>query len=560
MAVSDGEPVSEPFNHDFANLAETPIDLVALELELGFYESDDRDYLLDGFRNGFSLHYVGPHIAMEAKNLKSALELPLIVQNKINKEILAGRVAGPFKERPIDSLRVSPIGLVPKKTPGEYRLIHHLSYPQGFSVNDFIDPHICSVQYTSFDEAVFLLQDLGPNCKLFKMDLKNAFRLLPVNKKDFELLGFKFNGKYYIEKALPFGCSISCKTFEKFATFLEFAVKRRMNFDARLLHYLDDYLGGHKSYSGCRQLMQVFRSCLQDLSVPVAEEKTEGPTKVLCFLGLELDSAKMVIRIPGDKLAEVIEKIEMVLTKEKVSLLKMQSLIGSLNFCCRAIVPGRPFCRRLINSICGLTQPHHHLRVNKSIRADLEMWLQFFRAHNGISAFHDRFWVSNEDVEFFTDSAAGPDLGFGIYFQGSWAYAAWPESWRKKGLTDNITVLELFPILVSLHLWGRNLQNKKIKFNCDNMAVVQILNTMTSKSEQVMCLLRHLTMLCLELNIVVRSSHIEGACNNICDCLSRQQLTLFRELAPEADADPTPIPEYLWNVFEEEPRHCCRPV
>ncbi|MEW8547291.1 MAG: reverse transcriptase domain-containing protein [Candidatus Thiodiazotropha sp.] len=541
-------------------MAETPIDLVALEFELGFYNCEDREYLLDGFQNGFSLHYEGPRVASEAKNLKSALEFPRIVQDKINKEILAGRVAGPFQECPISSLRISPIGLVPKKTPGEYRLIHHLSYPHGFSVNDFIDPQICSVQYTSFDEAVFLMQDLGSNCKLFKMDLKNAFRLLPVNRNDFELLGFKFNGKYYVEKSLPFGCSISCRTFERFATFLEFAVKRRIDSDARLLHYLDDYLGGHKSYAGCQELMLTFQACLHELSVPLAEEKTEGPTEVLCFLGLELDSVNMVVRIPGEKLLEVVQKIEMVLVKEKVTLKKMQSLIGSLNFCCRAIIPGRPFCRRLINSICGLTKPHHHLRVNKSIRADLKMWLQFFKSHNGISAFHDRFWVSNEDVELFTDSAAGSDLGFGIYFRGRWASGIWPESWRKKGLTDNITVLELFPILVSLHLWGQSLLNKKIKFNCDNMAVVQIINSMTSKSEHVMCLLRHLTMKCLELNIVVRSSHIEGARNNICDSLSRQLFHQFRQLAPDADPEPTPIPGYLWNVFEEEPGLCCSPV
>ena len=134
-----------------------------------------------------------------------------------------------------------------------------------------------------------------------------------------------------------------------------------MDSDARHLHYLDDYLGGHKSYLGCRELMLTFRSCLQELSVPLAEEKTEGPAEVLCFLGLEPDSLNVVVRIPRVKVVEVIEKIEMVLAKEKQSLKKMQSLIGSLNFCCRAIIPGRPFCRQLINSVCGLTKPHHHL-------------------------------------------------------------------------------------------------------------------------------------------------------------------------------------------------------
>ena len=90
--------------------------------------------------------------------------------------------------------------------------------------------------------------------------------VMSVSRKDFELLGFKFNGKYYIEKALPFGCSISCRTFKRFATFLDFAVTRRTDSEARLLDYLDDYLGGHKSYLGCRELMLTFRSCLQEMS------------------------------------------------------------------------------------------------------------------------------------------------------------------------------------------------------------------------------------------------------------------------------------------------------
>ena len=548
-----------PSNLDLLNLASTPINLVALERELAFYDSVDRDCILDGFRNGFSLQYSGPYVATDTKNLKSAYELPNIVQEKIDKEVIEGRVAGPFPERPFDNLRISPIGLVPKKTSGEYRLIHHLSYPRGFSVNDFIDPQLASVQYTSFDEAIFMLQDLGQNCKLFKMDLKNAFRLLRVRKAEYPLLGFKFREQFYIDKAVPFGCSISCKKNEQFATFLEFAVKRRMD-SGQLIHYLDDFLGGDKSYQSCETIMQIFRGCMYELGVPLAEEKTEGPTEVLCFLGLELDSVDMVVRIPMDKIVELIGKIDMVLHKEKVTLKQMQSLIGSLNFCCRAIVPGRPFCRRLINATCGLTQPFHHLRITKPIRLDLQMWLHFFRNHNGVSAFHDRYWVTNEDVQLFSDSAAGPNLGFGIYFQGKWSHGVWPNTWREMGITDDITVLELFPILVAIHLWGDSLRNKKIQFVCDNMSVTHIINTMTSRSERIMCLVRNLTVKCLELNIVLRSTHIVGAQNCICDALSRQDLTKFRQLAPEADRDPARVPDYLWTVFDQEPHSCLGPV
>lgn len=299
----------------------------------------------------------------------------------------------------------------------------------------------------------------------------------------------------------------------------------------------------------CLSALKEFVNFAKYLGVPLAEEKTEGPCEVLTFLGLEIDSVLMEVRIPHDKLNEVVEKIEtMLYQKTKTTLRDMQSLIGSLNFCCRAIIPGRPFCRRLIDAICGLTKPHHHLRITKSIKADLSMWLKFFKDFNGISVFHDRFWLTTEDLNLYTDSAGGLHLGFGIYFQGHWSYGAWPESWHKTGITKDITAIELFPILVSMHIWDKQFENKKILFNCDNMAVVHIINKMTSKSENVMCILRLLTLKCLHNNTIVKAAHVQGSKNEICDSLSRFQFNRFRELAPEADLEPCLVPSHLWHV------------
>ena len=64
---------------------------------------------------------------------------PLTVDLKISKELEAGRLAGPFAEPPFTQLGIPPLGVVPKKVPGEFRLFHHLSYPKGSSINDGID-------------------------------------------------------------------------------------------------------------------------------------------------------------------------------------------------------------------------------------------------------------------------------------------------------------------------------------------------------------------------------------------------------------------------------------
>ena len=542
-------------NLDIVSLAKSPVNIEALEHFSVNYDKTECTFLIKGFSSGFPIQYNGPRLPRDSKNLRSVSLNPDIIRKQLKKEVEAGRVAGPFAQRPFQNLIVSPIGLVPKKNPGEYRMIHHLSYPEGESINDYIDPASCSVQYTSFDEAVKLVQILGRNCKLFKSDIKSAYRLIPIRPEDFELLGFKFNENFYFDKALPFGASISCITFERFARFLEFCVKSRLNTE-NLIHYLDDFLGGGKTTDSCAKALETFKNTMSELGVPVAVEKTEGPSEVLVFLGLELDSNEMVVRIPQEKIQEVLEKTRVVLSTSKTTLRKMQSLIGSLNFCCRAIIIGRPFTRRLINSICGISQPFHHIRIKKDIRLDLDMWQVFLKNFNGISVFHDRFWVTNEDVQLFSDSAGGQGLGFGAYYKGHWCQDSWPNSWHNLEITSDITTLELFPILVALFVWGHELRNKKLKINCDNIAVVHILNKLTSKSERVMCLVRALTLRCLSLNILLKATHVPGCNNNICDALSRFQLVRFRELAPDADLVSTPVPDYLWNIFNLELDSC----
>lgn len=133
-------------------------------------------------------------------------------------EVNAGGIAGPFSYRPISNLRVSPIGLVPKKT-GGIRLITNLSSPINGSVNDFIDTSYTSVQYSSFDRAVVMIKKLGFKAQCSKMDVKSAFRLLPMYQGEFDLLGFKIGNWYFIDKCLPMGCSVSCSHFERFLLF-----------------------------------------------------------------------------------------------------------------------------------------------------------------------------------------------------------------------------------------------------------------------------------------------------------------------------------------------------
>jgi hypothetical protein len=167
------------------------------------------------------------------------MQSPLAAKEKIENEIQNGRIAGPFSKRPIWNLICSPVGIVPKTT-SSYRLITHLSYPPSNSVDDFTDKNFSTVQFSSFDKALSIVKKLDKNALIAKMDIKSAFRLLTVYPGDFNLLGFKIDSDYFIDKCMPMGCSISCSTFENISTCLHWLKTKESNSE-NLDHYLDDF-------------------------------------------------------------------------------------------------------------------------------------------------------------------------------------------------------------------------------------------------------------------------------------------------------------------------------
>ena len=190
----------------------TPVNPERLKHLLAGYEPTIADFLFHGFKNGFPIHFEGIHFSSDANNLTSATENPSVVDAKIAKELEARRLAGPFHNPPLTPFRISPLGVVPKKNFGEFRLIHHLSFPKGSSVNDGIPLEHSRVCYATIGDAINHIKAVGTGAYLAKTDIKSAFRILHINPIDYGLPGMKWKNKYYYDRCMPMGCSSSCKT------------------------------------------------------------------------------------------------------------------------------------------------------------------------------------------------------------------------------------------------------------------------------------------------------------------------------------------------------------
>ena len=91
--------------------------------------------------------------------------------------------------------------------------------------------------------------------------------------------------------------------------------------------------------------------------------------------------------------------------------------------------------------------------------------------------------------------------------------------------------------------WPSVLRNKCITFNCDNLAIVHVINSKTSKESSVMFLLCKLVLCCLSNNILFKAYHVPRVHNLIPDKLSRSHVQEARQLAPWLDPTPTLLPE-----------------
>ena len=124
-------------------------------------------------------------------------------------------------------------------------------------------------------------------------------------------------------------------------------------------------------------------------------KKTVGPSQILSFAGVELASCLMEARLPLDKFEKCIAILSDFLKRKRVTLKEIQSLNGLLNFACSVIVPGRAFLRRLIDLTIGVRSPKFSIRLTRSVKEDLNVWLSFLAQYNRKSLFLpclEQFW------------------------------------------------------------------------------------------------------------------------------------------------------------------------
>ena len=415
-------------------------------------------------------------------------------------------------------------------------------------MNDGVSEPLCSLRYVTVEDAIQEIGRLGRGAQLAKVDVRKAYRNVPVHPQERPLLGMVWDGMLFVDTTLPFGLRSAPKIFNALADGVEWIAQQR--WVRCILHYLDDLLVmGSPDTPECQEAVLTLTGVLEELCLPIAEDKLEGPATKLTFLGFEIDSGVMELRLPQEKLSRIQTLLESWATRRSCSRKELESFVGVLGHACYVVRPGKTFMRRMFELLSSARRPHHYIHLNASFRSDLCWWLEFLAPLNS-SSFRRCLLPTTSHYSFSSDVSGR--VGCEAFAYPHWFMLRWVDTparmWSTLG-EDSITFIELLPIVMAVAIWGRWWYQSTVTCHCDNQGAVAAANSGYSKVPRIAHLLRCLFFIRARFEISLEVKYLPGAINHLADAISRDNLHLLFSQVPESVSAQMPIPPPLLELL-----------
>ena len=487
-----------------------------LEKQLKDYHDKD---VIQFLKFGFPVDCtpVDPDPGMPA-NHKGAIEFKREVESALHQEVLKGGCLGPFMSSPFTSPRFSPLNSVAKRESNDRRLILDLSFPRGQSINDGIDKDSYlgieeKLTLPSLDKLVTRIMQLGVYCKLYKVDLARGYKQIYICPLDIEKMGFTSDGRMFFDCTLSMGSRSSARCCQRVTNAIVYIYTKWGYF---AINYLDD-IGGAEQEHKADEAFAILRKLLVDFGLAEARNKSCAPAHVMVFLGIEVNSILLTLRIPEGKLCEILNLLESWESKVVATRKEVQQLAGSLNFVARCVRSGRVYLSRILNFLRGLPLTGK-VKVDREVQKDIKWWKEFFPLYNGVSMMLYNEW-GVPDEQIASDSCL---TGGGACTSRYFIHFEFPQ-WvidRCKYINE----LECVTLVVAVAKWAHLFPRSRIQLNCDNQVTVVSINSGSSRNQVLQSCLRYLHKIMALENIDVKAVYLTSRQNRVCDLLSRWHL------------------------------------
>lgn len=469
----------------------------------------DRSFLMEGICNGFRIIEPGSVVTpVETQNHKSALLHSESVEKELRSQIIQGNYIVASEKPAV----VSPLAAIPKGDgSGDIRLIHDGSRPVGQAMNDYATLH--SERFQTIQDACSLAK---PGYWCAKVDLKAAYRSVPIHCNDYRVTGLKwqFAGEkkptYLFDARLPFGATKAPSHFHRLSQAIRRCLQRR-GFKGVVV-YIDDFLVVAPTYKECNEALHTLIGLVRQLGFLISWNKVVGPTQRITFLGVDIDTTDCTLSLGEQKLQKIEQMLQDFSGKKRACKRQLQQLAGLLNWACQAISGGKFFLRRILDSIKPLQQQHHKTKLSLDFQKDVQWWLTFVRSFNGV------VYYGSGDVHHVHVDACNKACG--AFWAGDWEYTVFHRDIpRASGL--HINYKEVCGAVQAVRRWAPFWANSTVIVHTDSTVTKAVLNKGRSRCAYVNDLLRQMCWLSVKYNFVLRAIHVPGLLNTMPDTISR---------------------------------------
>ena len=361
-------------------------------------------------------------------------------------------------------------------------------------------------------EGMHTLRDvLKENDWMTKVDLKDAYFMIPIEEVDREMLRFSTQGRLFQFTCLPF--SLSCAPWV-FTKTLKPAMSLLRELGIRLVVYIDDILVMADSETQAREHSEALIFLLESLGFIVHPEKTMRiPTQEIEieFLGMDILSQTMKLRIPTQKVKKLRAEAAALLRKVATPTAREVScLLGKMNSVAQALPPRPLYCRILQRDLAralerGEQSYETPCPLSDLAKEELSWWAEHMQEWNGKSLIR-----REPDISIESDAS---QTGWGASCLGTRTGGPW----SRKEKESHINCLELLAAF---------LKSRRSVHAClwmDNQTAVAYVNNMGGTvSTQATLIARELWMWCLQRDISLSAQYLPGKDNTIADQESRE--------------------------------------
>lgn len=392
-----------------------------------------------------------------------------------------------------------------KKPGGKYRFILNLK-----KLNSFILTH-----HFKMEDYRNVQKLLSRDCYMAKIDLKDAYYLLPIDKRYKKFLRFQFGNELYEFNCLPFGLNIAPRIFTKlFKPITKFLRQQ----GCQLIIYLDDILILGKDFSSCSRYIDITLKTLSLLGFTINQKKSIlNPTQKIDFLGFTFNSRRLCFSLPRKKINSVKEILQKILKIQTCRIRRFASLVGKLVSVSPTLTYGwlhvKPF--EIVKQQALKKNKYNFngkMIIPDTLKQEFHWWL------NNINKAEKSIGPKPFCLEIFSDASL---TGWGACCGSNESNGFWD----RKESTQHINWLELRAAFHGLRCFATDRSDCNILLRIDNVTAIACINKMGSTQHtHLNNITRMIWDWCETRNIHIFASYISSKENIQADFLSRNKV------------------------------------